>query len=218
MPRRCAREREIGMSKAGARIAHQIRNSGFAGLRYLRTWRRFKTVIALYISQQQIRIDAPELERAGERCPISYRGNRNIGRAGGRLPRGNPATRPDGGRAAATRRRWPPNCISTARRRPWRARRSSWRSPAIPLALRLCLERTIAPRRERPEPVALPPLRSTADLAPAMGAVAAAVARGLITTGQAAELSAVFATLLRAVEASEFDRQLRAIEHGHSPQ
>lgn len=87
-----------------------------------------------------------------------------------------------------------------------------------PLALRLCLERTIAPRRERPEPVALPPLRSTADLAPAMGAVAAAVARGLITTGQAAELSAVFATLLRAVEASEFDRQLRAIEHGHSPQ
>jgi hypothetical protein len=85
------------------------------------------------------------------------------------------------------------------------------------LALRLCLERTIAPRRERPEPVALPPVRSTADLAPAMGAVAAAVARGLITTGQAAELSAVFATLLRAVEASEFDRQLRAIEHGHSP-
>ena len=52
-----------------------------------------------------------------------------------------------------------------------------------PLALRLCLERTIAPRRERPEPVALPPLRSTADLAPAVGAVAAAVARGLITTG-----------------------------------
>ena len=86
-----------------------------------------------------------------------------------------------------------------------------------PLAMRLCLERTIAPRRERPEPVALPPLHNTADLAPAMGAVAAAVARGLITTGQAAELSAVFATVLRAVEASEFDRQLRAIEHGHSP-
>ena len=86
-----------------------------------------------------------------------------------------------------------------------------------PLAMRLCLERTIAPRRERPEPVALPPLRNTADLAPAMGAVAAAVARGLITTGQAAELSAVFATVLRAVEASEFDRQLRAIEHGYSP-
>jgi hypothetical protein len=85
------------------------------------------------------------------------------------------------------------------------------------LALRLCLERTIAPRRERPEPVTLPRLRSTADLAPAMGAVAAAVARGLITTGQAAELSAVFATVLRAVEASEFDRQLRAIEHGHPP-
>ena len=85
------------------------------------------------------------------------------------------------------------------------------------LAMRLCLERTIAPRRERPEPVALPRVRSAADLAPAMGAVAAAVARGILTTGQAAELSAVFATVLRAVEASEFDRQLRAIEHGHTP-
>ena len=86
------------------------------------------------------------------------------------------------------------------------------------LALRLCLERTIAPRRERPEPVALPPVRSAADLAPAMGAVAAAVARGLITTGQAAELSAVFATVVRAVELDEFNRRLTAVEHGDTPQ
>jgi hypothetical protein len=85
------------------------------------------------------------------------------------------------------------------------------------LALRLCLERTIPPRRERPVPFGMPPLRNTADLAPAMGAIVEAVARGLITTGQAAEMSAVIATLLRAVEASEFDRQLRAIEHGHTP-
>jgi hypothetical protein len=86
------------------------------------------------------------------------------------------------------------------------------------LALRLCLERTIAPRRERPEPVALPPLRSTADLAPAMGAVAAAVARGLMTTGQAAELSAVFATVVRAIEVDEFNRRLTAVEHGDTPE
>ena len=86
------------------------------------------------------------------------------------------------------------------------------------LALRLCLERTIASRRERPEPVALPRVRSAADLAPAMGAVAAAVARGLITTGQAAELSAVFATVVRAVELDEFNRRLTAVEHGDTPQ
>jgi hypothetical protein len=86
-----------------------------------------------------------------------------------------------------------------------------------PLALRVCLERTIAPRRERPEPVALPRVRSAADLAPAMGAVAAAVARGLITTGQAAELSAVFTTVVRAVELDEFNRRLLAVEHGRSP-
>src|SRR6266566_6980876 len=35
------------------------------------------------------------------------------------------------------------------------------------LMMRLCLERTIAPRRERPVPVALPPVESAADLAPA---------------------------------------------------
>src|SRR5438552_16452956 len=84
------------------------------------------------------------------------------------------------------------------------------------LMMRLCLERTIAPRRDRPVSVALPPVESAADLAPAMGAVAAAIARGLITTGQAAELSAVVATLLRAAETGEFDRRLRAIENGDS--
>ena len=51
-----------------------------------------------------------------------------------------------------------------------------------PLALRLCLERTIAPRRERPEPFRLPRVESAADLAPAMAAVMAAAARGVITT------------------------------------
>jgi len=60
----------------------------------------------------------------------------------------------------------------------------------------------------------LPPLASAADLAPAMDAVLAAVSRGEITTSQAVEMSMVIATRLRALEASEFDRQLRAIEHG----
>src|SRR5690242_3624380 len=67
-------------------------------------------------------------------------------------------------------------------------------------ALRLCLERTIAPRRDRPEPFALPRVTSAADLAPAMAAVMRAAARGVITTGQAADMAAVIATRLRAIE------------------
>jgi Family of unknown function (DUF5681) len=82
------------------------------------------------------------------------------------------------------------------------------------LALRLCLERTIAPRRERPEPFRLPLVESAADLAPARAAVMTAAARGVITTGQAAEMASVVATRLRAIEAAEFDRHLTALEHG----
>jgi hypothetical protein len=82
------------------------------------------------------------------------------------------------------------------------------------LALRLCLERMIAPRRERPQPFALPRVETAADLAPAMAAVMAAAARGVITTGQAAEMASVIATRLRAIEVAEFDRHLTALEHG----
>jgi len=82
------------------------------------------------------------------------------------------------------------------------------------LALRLCLERTLAPRRDRPEPFRLPPVESAADLAPAMAAVMTAAARGVITTGQAAEMASVIATRLRAIEAAEFDRHLTALEYG----
>ena len=84
--------------------------------------------------------------------------------------------------------------------------------------MKLALDRTLPPLRERPMPFAMPPITTAADLAPAMDAILAAVSRGQITTGQAVELSMVVATRLRALEASEFDRQLRAIEHGHTPQ
>ena len=81
------------------------------------------------------------------------------------------------------------------------------------LALRLCLERTIAPRRDRPEPFRLPRVETAADLAPAMAAVMMAAAQGVITTGQAAEMASVIATRLRAIEVAEFDRHLTALEH-----
>ena len=84
--------------------------------------------------------------------------------------------------------------------------------------MKLVLDRTVPPRRERSTPFALPPVERPADLAPAMDAVLAAVSRGVITTSQAVELSMVIATRLRAVEAAEFDRRLTAIEHGDTPE
>jgi Family of unknown function (DUF5681) len=46
-----------------------------------------------------------------------------------------------------------------------------------PTALRLCLDRLIAPHRERLVPLTLPPMRKPADLAATMEAITAAVGR-----------------------------------------
>ncbi len=85
-----------------------------------------------------------------------------------------------------------------------------------PTAMRLCLARMIAPRRERAVPIALPPIRTAADIAPAIAAITAALAKGMITTGQAAELSQMLDTFVRAVDASEFDRRLTLLENGRA--
>src|SRR5437773_92794 len=72
-------------------------------------------------------------------------------------------------------------------------------------ALRLCLDRIIGPRRERPIRFALPPIDSAADLHAAMAAITAAVGRGDITAGEAYELSQVVDTFVRAIDASDFE-------------
>src|SRR5258705_804582 len=55
-----------------------------------------------------------------------------------------------------------------------------------PSALKLCLARTIAPRRDRPVAITLPPFRSAADIAPAIDATAPELGHGSHTNGLAA--------------------------------
>ena len=88
------------------------------------------------------------------------------------------------------------------------------------VALQLCLSRIIAPRRHRPNGFALPPLKSAADLAPAMAAIAEAAAEGAISTGEAAELTQVVDTFMRALEAGDVETRLRQLENlsGVAPQ
>jgi hypothetical protein len=83
-------------------------------------------------------------------------------------------------------------------------------------ALRLCLERILAPRRGRPVQLALPPIRNAADIAGTMGAITAAAACGDITPGEAAELAKVVDTLVRSIETSDFDRRLQMLEARHA--
>ena len=68
------------------------------------------------------------------------------------------------------------------------------------------------PRRERPVRFQFPALRSSADAAPAMASIAASVAAGEITPGEAANLSRLVEGWLRAIESSEFQERLQAIE------
>jgi hypothetical protein len=83
-----------------------------------------------------------------------------------------------------------------------------------PTALRLCLDRLIAPHRERLVRFALPPMRRPADLAAAMEAIASAVARGVRAPAEAPELAKVVDTFDTAIETRGFDSQLRELEEG----
>ena len=79
-------------------------------------------------------------------------------------------------------------------------------------ALRLCINRIIAPRRHRPSSFALPPLRNAADAAPAMAAIATAVADGDLSSSEAVEFSQIVDTFLRALEAGEVETRLQQLE------
>jgi hypothetical protein len=79
-------------------------------------------------------------------------------------------------------------------------------------AMRLCFDRIIAPRRARPVHLDLPPIAEPADVTAAMAAITAAVAEGAITPAEGAEVGMVVETYLRALEASDFDRRLKALE------
>lgn len=79
-------------------------------------------------------------------------------------------------------------------------------------ALRLCLDRVVAPRRERAVAFHMPPIAGPGDLGSAMAALAAAATQGLITPSEAAQLAQVVETYIRAVAASDFDRRLSAME------
>jgi hypothetical protein len=79
-----------------------------------------------------------------------------------------------------------------------------------PTALRLCLERILP--RDRAVAFALPPIRSAADVAGAMGAVTAALSRGIITPGEAEAIARVITTFVRTIETSDFERRLQMVE------
>jgi hypothetical protein len=80
------------------------------------------------------------------------------------------------------------------------------------VALRLCLDRLMPVRKDRPILFTLPPIDTAEDLTKATNALLQGVAAGEITPSEAAELSKLVDAHMKAIEAVEFASRLAALE------
>src|SRR5438105_14162830 len=78
-------------------------------------------------------------------------------------------------------------------------------------ALRLCLDRIVPPRRERPVNCRIPPLKSAEDAAVAMEAITEAVAAGELLLGEAESASALVHRFVRTIEAGDLRKRARVL-------
>ena len=79
-------------------------------------------------------------------------------------------------------------------------------------ALKLCLDRLLPPRRERALSVALPSIQRVEDLPRLTEALISAVACGELTPGEAAGLSSLAANHAKALELTELEKRITALE------
>jgi hypothetical protein len=80
-------------------------------------------------------------------------------------------------------------------------------------AIRLCLERLLPLRRERPVAFDLPKIEAPADVLAASSAVVAACAEGTLSPGEARDVMDLLAVHLRAVEQHDIETRLCALEN-----
>lgn len=79
-------------------------------------------------------------------------------------------------------------------------------------AIRLCMDRIIPPRKDRPVQFAMPELKTAADAVLATSALVQAVAAGDITPGEAGDLSKLVDGFTKAVELHDIQQRLDALE------
>ncbi len=79
-------------------------------------------------------------------------------------------------------------------------------------AIRLCMDRIVPPRKDRPVPFPMPKMESAADAVKASAAVIAAVAEGELTLSEAAELTTMVEVFARTIEVADLEKRLIALE------
>lgn len=80
------------------------------------------------------------------------------------------------------------------------------------VALRLCLERIVPPRKDRPICFALPAIETAADALKATGTLIAAVANGDVTPSEASELAKLMDGFVRSLETTELSQRISDLE------
>jgi uncharacterized protein DUF5681 len=79
-------------------------------------------------------------------------------------------------------------------------------------ALRLCLDRILPPRKDRPVYFTLPEVKSAQDAAALASAVLSAVAVGELTPADAAEVGKLIDSYVKAYETAELAERLERLE------
>jgi hypothetical protein len=85
-----------------------------------------------------------------------------------------------------------------------------------PVALRLCLERLLPARKDRPIELNLPPVQSAKQISEAMGTVVAAIGDGQITPNEGQVLANVLAVQSEFVEAEQLEQRVSKLEQNQS--
>jgi hypothetical protein len=80
------------------------------------------------------------------------------------------------------------------------------------VALRLCLERLLPPRKDRPINLTLPKVEGAKDLPKALWAVVEAVAQGEITPEEGQTLKAMLEAYRKGLETADFEARLTDLE------
>ena len=81
-----------------------------------------------------------------------------------------------------------------------------------PMALRLCLERILPARKDRPVAFDMPQLETAQDAAKAIAAILEGVARGELTPAEGTALAALVGNFVSTFEAVDLERRIAALE------
>jgi Family of unknown function (DUF5681) len=82
------------------------------------------------------------------------------------------------------------------------------------VAMRICIDRLLPPRRDRPVAFALPKIESAKDVPAAAAAILEACADGMLSPGEAAGIMNLLSTYARTLADTEIEARLAALEKG----